>query len=77
MDCMFLQNGFLLEKTKQLSSGQVYTVQLDWINPPTKRPDLRVESSHSGSFETVWGLQVIAPFIPSSTYQDGRSDMKF
>ena len=40
MDCMFLQNGFLLEKTKQLSSGQVYTVQLDWKNPPTKRPDL-------------------------------------
>ncbi len=40
MDCMFLQNGFLLEKTKQLSSGQVYTVQLDWANPPTKRPDL-------------------------------------
>ena len=40
MDCMSLQNGFLLEKTKQLSSGQVYTVQLDWVNPPTKRPDL-------------------------------------
>ncbi|MBT6725057.1 MAG: hypothetical protein HOB20_17640 [Planctomycetaceae bacterium] len=40
MDCMFLQNGFLLEKTKQLSSGQVYTVQLDWDNPPTRRPDL-------------------------------------
>lgn len=40
MDCMFLQNGFLLEKTKQLSSGRVYTVQLDWQNPPTKRPDL-------------------------------------
>ncbi len=40
MDCMFLQNGFLLEKTKQLSSGQVYTVQLDWKNPPTQRPDL-------------------------------------
>ena len=40
MDCMFLQNGFLLEKTKQLTSGQVYSVELDWENPPTKRPDL-------------------------------------
>ncbi|HCA50471.1 MAG TPA: hypothetical protein DEP12_08700 [Planctomycetaceae bacterium] len=40
MDCMFLQNGFLLEKTKQLVSGQVYSLELDWENPPTKRPDL-------------------------------------
>ncbi len=41
MDCLLLHNGFLLEKTRQLASGQTYTIELDWDNPPTERPDYK------------------------------------
>ena len=41
MDCLLLQNGFLLEKARQLASGQTYTIELDWDNPPTERPDYK------------------------------------
>jgi len=41
MDCLLLHNGFLLEKARQLASGQTYTIELDWDNPPTERPDYK------------------------------------
>ena len=41
MDCLLLHNGFLLEKTRQLVSGETYTIELDWENPPTERPDYK------------------------------------
>ncbi|MEE2844483.1 MAG: hypothetical protein VX761_08230 [Planctomycetota bacterium] len=41
MDCLLLHNGFLLEKARQLASGQTYTIELDWGNPPTERPDYK------------------------------------
>ena len=39
MDCLILQNGFLLEKSKQLQSGQAASFAIDWDNPPTERAD--------------------------------------
>ncbi len=41
MDCLLLHNGFLLEKARQLASGQTYTIELDWDSPPTERPDYK------------------------------------
>jgi hypothetical protein len=41
MDCLLLHNGFLLEKARQLASGQTHTIELDWDNPPTERPDYK------------------------------------
>ena len=41
MDRLLLLNGFLLEKARQLASGQTYTIELDWGNPPTERPDYK------------------------------------
>ncbi|MCS5585845.1 MAG: hypothetical protein NZ777_20320, partial [Pseudomonadales bacterium] len=41
MDCLLLHNGFLLEKSRQLASGQTHTIELDWENPPTQRPDYK------------------------------------
>jgi hypothetical protein len=41
MDCLLLHNGFLLEKARQLASGQTYTIELNWDNPPTERPDYK------------------------------------
>lgn len=39
MDCLLLHNGFLADRTRQLISGESYTLELDWENPPTKRPN--------------------------------------
>ena len=39
MYCLLLHNGFLAERPRQLASGQSYTLELDWENPPTKRPN--------------------------------------
>jgi hypothetical protein len=46
MDCLLLHNGFLAERPRQLTSGESYTLELDWKNPPTKRPNYTAIKAH-------------------------------
>jgi len=71
MDCLLLHNGFLLEKARQLASGQTYTIELDWDNPPTQRPDYKTFRANQeeqlrkrlgiASYSTLYSFLYITP----------------